>query len=254
MGEEVKLLVEGGNASPSPPLGPALAPIEWIDLGEVVSRINSKTEEFKSMEVPVTVKVDEESEQYEINVGTPPVATLIKEETGLDSLSAHPQDEKVADIFMEQCIKIAKSKIPDLNSPTLKSAVKQVVGSCASSGVLVEGEEPEEVIEEIDQGKYDEKIKNEKTELSEEQKKKLEEKREELQEEVEEKEEEWREKAEQILEEMEEEVETEEEEEEVSRDEKVERLRGEDIPHEIIVELLPKEEEESEEEIEGEEG
>lgn len=251
MGEEVKLLVEGGNASPAPPLGPALAPIEWLDLGEVVSKINESTQDFEGMEVPVTVKVDEETNDFEIEVGTPPVAAMLKRETELDTLSAHPRDEKVADIFIEQCIKIAKSKMPDLNSPTLKSSVKQVVGSCASSGVLVEGKEPEEVIKEIDQGKYDEKIKNEKTELSEEKRKKLREKKEELQEEVEEMEEKWREKAEKMLKEMEEEVE-EEEEEELSRDEKVERLKGEDIPYEIIVEFLPEEEEEEGEEEEGE--
>lgn len=249
MGKEVKLLVEGGNASPAPPLGPALAPIEWLDLGEVVSEISERTEGFEGMEVPVTVKVDEETKNFEIEVGTPPTAALIRDELDLEKLSSNPHEEKVANILIEQCIKIALAKMPDLNATTRKSAVKEIVASCLTSGVLVEDKDPREVLREIDEGKYDEEIESEKTELTEEEKRELEKEKEELQEEIEKKEEKAREKAEKLLEEMEEEMEEEEVEEvELTRDDKVERLKSEDVPMEIILELLPEEEEEAEEE------
>lgn len=249
---EIKALVEAANASAGPPLGPQLGPL-GVNIGEVVSKINEDTKEFEGMEIPVTVAVDEETNEFEIEVGTPPAAAMIKKETELDTLSPHPNEEKVSNMLIEQCIKIAKAKMSDLNSPTLKSGVKQIVGSCASSGVLVEDKDPEEVIKEIDEGKYDEEIKNEKTELTEEEKEKLEKEREEMEEKMEEKEEEWREQAEEMLERMEKEVEEDEEIEEFSRDEKVERLKAEDIPYEIIVEFLPEEEEEEEGEEDEEE-
>lgn len=246
---DINALVEAGNASAGPPLGPQLGPL-GVDIGEVVSEINKKTKDFEGMEIPVTVTVDEETNEFEVEVGTPPTAAMIKKETELEALSSHPKEDKVADMFIEQCIKIAKSKLPDLNCSNMKAAVKQVVGSCVSSGVMVEGKDPKEVLEDIDEGKHDEKIEQEKTELTEEEKEKLREKREKLKEKRKEKEEEFREKAEELLSQME----TEEEEEEVefSRDEKVRKLEGEDIPYEIIVEYLPEEEEE-EGEGEGEE-
>lgn len=245
---EINALVDAGDVSAGPPLGPQLGPL-GVNIGEVVSKINEKTKSFEGMEIPVTVKVDEDTKDFEIEVGTPPTAAMIKKEVELDTLSAHPKKEKVADLFIEQCIKIAKSKLPDLNCSELRSAVKQVVASCVSSGVLVEDKDPKEVLKEIDEGKYDEEIENEKTELTEEEKEEIRKKREELQEQMEEREEEFREKAEQILKQLEAEEAEMEEGEELTRKEKVSRMEAEDIPYEIIVDYLPEEEEE-----EGEEG
>ncbi len=245
---EINALVEAGSVSAGPPLGPQLGPL-GVDIGQVVSEINEKTKDFEGMEIPVTVKVDEDTNEFEIEVGTPPTAAMIKEEVELEALSSHPKDEKVADMFIEQCIKIAKSKLPDLNCSELKSAVKQVVGTCVSAGVMVEDKDPKKVLEEIDEGKYDEEIENEKTELTEEEKEEIRKKREELQEKMEEREEEYRENAEEILKQIEQEEK--EEEEEFSRDEKVSRLEAEEIPYEIIVEYLPEEEEEEEGEEEA---
>lgn len=241
---EIKALVEAGNASAGPPLGPQLGPL-GVNIGKIVSEINEKTEDFDGMDIPVTVKIDEETKDFEIEVGTPPTSAMIKRETGVDTLSPHPREEKVANMLIEQCIKIAKSKTPDLNAHDMKGAVKQVVGSCDSCGVLVEDKEPREVIEEINNGKYDKEIEEEKTELTEEELEELRKEREELKEEKEEKEEEWREEAERLIKEME------GAEEELSRGQKVEKLKAKDIPYEIIVEFLPEEEEEG---VEGEEG
>lgn len=251
---EISALVEAGNVSAGPPLGPQLGPL-GVNIGEVVSEINDKTQDFEGMEIPVTVKVDEDTKDFEIEVGTPPTAAMIKREVELDTLSPHPKEEKVADLFIEQCIKIAKSKLPDLNCSELKSAVKQVVASCVSSGVLVEDKNPKEVLQEIDEGKYDEEIENEKTELTEEEMEEIRKKREELQEKMEEREEEFREKAEQIMKQLEAEEKELEEGEELTREDKVSRMEAEDIPYEIIVEYLPEEEEEEEvEDGGGEEG
>lgn len=239
MTQRIKALVEAGSASAGPPLGPQLGPL-GVNIGEVVSTINQETKEFEGMQVPVTVIVDEESKDFEIEVGTPPTSAMIKEEVDLDSLSPHPEKEKVANMLIEQCIKIAKAKMPDLNAPHMKSAVKQIVGACLTSGILVEDKDPREVCREIDEGKYDEEIENEKTELTEEEKEALRKEREEMKEKMEEMEEEWREKAEQMIKEME------GGEEELSRDDMVEKLKAEEIPYEIIEDLLPEEEEEGE--------
>lgn len=246
MAQKIKALIEGGNASAGPPLGPQLGPL-GVNIGSVVSSINEETKEFEGMEVPVTVVVDDESKDFEIEVGTPPTSAMIKEEVNLDKLSPHPEKEKVANMLIEQCIKIAKAKMPDLNAPHMKSAVKQIVGACLTSGVLVEDKDPRKVVKEIDKGKYDEEIKNEKTELTEEEKEELRKEKEKMKEKMEEMEEEWKEKAEEMIKKME------GEEEEYSRDDMVEKLKAEDIPYEIIEELLPEEEgeEESEEETEA---
>ncbi len=248
---EINALVDAGDVSAGPPLGPQLGPL-GVNIGKIVSEINEKTKDFKGMEIPVTIKIDEDTKDFEIEIGTPPTAALIRDEVDLDSLSPHPKKEKVADLFIEQCIKIAKSKLPDLNCSEMKSAVKQVVGTCVSSGIMVEDKDPKEVLKEIDNGKYDEEIENEKTELTEEEKEELIQKRKELQEKMEEREEEFRNKAEQLLKEME------GEEEELDRDDKVSRLEAEEIPYEIIVEYLPEEEDEEEggeeEKVEEEEG
>lgn len=243
MSQEIQALIEGGNASAGPPLGPQLGPL-GVNIGEVVNEINEKTKEFEGMQVPVTVIVEEDSNEFEVDVGTPPVSALIKKEVNLDTLSSNPHEEKVANMRIEQCIKLGKAKMPDLNSPTLKSAVKQIVASCTTSGVLVENKDPREVIRKIDEGKYDEKIENEKTELSEEEKEELRKERERMKEQIEEQEEEWREKAEEMLNKLE------SEEEEYTRDDKVQKLKAEDIPHEIITEFLPEEDSGEEEENE----
>lgn len=159
----IKALVEGGKASPAPPLGQQLSQHK-LDIGKVISVINEKTKEFAGMQVPVEVVV--EGESFEVEVGVPPVSSLIKKELNLKKLSKAPfgtytpkEGEKVeefsANLGFEQIVKIAKLK--QLGS--LKKAVKQVLGTCLSCGVTVEGKNPKEIIEEVDSGKWDEKIK-----------------------------------------------------------------------------------------------
>lgn len=169
---EVKALVNGGKASAAPPLGPALGPL-GVNIGEVINKINEKTKVFDGMQVPITVVVDDDK-NVSVDVGTPPVSALVKKEAKVDKLSGRPNEEKVANLKIEQCIKVAKMKIDGMGTSDLKNAVKQVIGSCVTYGILIEGSEPKDAIKDVDAGKYDEPIKNEKTELTDEELKQLE--------------------------------------------------------------------------------
>lgn len=181
---EVKVLVEGGKATAAPPLGPALGPL-GVNIGQIIGAINDKTKIFAGMQVPVTVKVKEDK-TFTIDVGTPPVSALIKKEAGLEKLSGRPKDEKFANIKIEQCIKVAKMKIDVMGTSILKNAVKQIAGSCVTYGILIEGKDPKDVIKDIDNGVFDDKIKAEKTELDAKQKKEIDDDRKKLAKQVEE--------------------------------------------------------------------
>jgi large subunit ribosomal protein L11 len=158
MGKQVvKVLVEGGKASPKPPLGPQLSQLK-LDIGKVIAEINEKTKDFAGMQVPVEIIVNEDK-TYEIKVGTPPVSSLVKKELGLQKLAKEPGKEWLGDLKFEQVIKIAKMKIDSLGTRDLKKAVKQIIGSCVSFGVKVEGKTPKEILREIDEGKWDEVLK-----------------------------------------------------------------------------------------------
>jgi len=156
--KSVEVLVEGGKATAAPPLGPALGPL-GVNIGQVVSDINKKTAEFKGMQVPVKVEVDDQTKAYTISVGTPPCAELIKKEAGIPKGAGNPIKDKVADLTIEQLAKIAKMKSDALLGTTLKEKVKEVAGTCRSMGVYVEGMIADKAIEEINNNKFDEKIK-----------------------------------------------------------------------------------------------
>jgi len=153
--ETISLLVKGGAASGGPPLGPALGPM-GIPVNKVVSAINEKTAALKGMEVPVKVIIDTENKTFEIEVGTPPTSALLKKEAGIEKGTSSPI--KVSNLAIEQIIKVAKTKSEDLLGSDLKKKVKEVLGTCVSLGLEVEGKDPKEVIKEVDQGKYDKEI------------------------------------------------------------------------------------------------
>ena len=154
----LKFLIQGGEATAGPPIGPALGPL-GVNVLQVVEEINRKTSEFKGMRVPVEVVIDTDTKKFEVRVGTPTTAALIVKEAGIEKGSSQPNREFVGNLSMEQVIKIAKLKTPDMRAKTLKAAVKQVLGTCLSMGVTVEGKRAKEVIREVDAGAYDELIK-----------------------------------------------------------------------------------------------
>ena len=149
----VEVLVPGGKASPGPPLGPAIGPL-GLNVKEVVDRINEATKDFDGLSVPVKIIVKEDR-TFEIEVGIPPTSALIKRELGIEKGSSKTGKEFVGDLTMEQVIKIAKMKRSETLSLSLKAAVKEVLGTCVSMGVTVEGKKPMEVQREIDEGKID---------------------------------------------------------------------------------------------------
>ena len=107
--ETVEVYVEGGKATAAPPLGPALGPM-GVNIGQVVAEINRKTAEFKAMQVPVKVIVDSDTKKFDVTVGTPPASALIKKEAGIEKGAGNPLTDKVADLKIEQVIKISKMK------------------------------------------------------------------------------------------------------------------------------------------------
>ena len=156
----ISTLVEGGAASAGPPLGPELGPLP-ADVGEVVQAINEKTKDFEGMEVPVDVEVDEETGDFEVEVGKPPAAALIKDVVGFETGSGEPNLNKVADMSFSQACRVARMKSTDLLGMDLRGAVKEVIGSAQSMGVTIDGKEAYEVQQEIDAGEYDEELEEE---------------------------------------------------------------------------------------------
>jgi len=156
----VEALVEGGQATAGPPLGPALGPL-GVNVLAIVNKINEVTKDYAGMKVPVKVSVDTETKEFEVTVGTPTASALIVSELKVGKGSGSPKAQKIGDLSMEQLVKIAKMKRVQLLAPDIKRAVKEVLGTCVSMGVTVEGKDPKEVQAEIDEGKHDSTLKDE---------------------------------------------------------------------------------------------
>jgi large subunit ribosomal protein L11 len=159
MGEKksISALVSGGEASAGPPLGPALGPM-GLNVLQVVNTINEKTRDFPGMKVPVKVEVDTETKQFNVEVGVPPTTALIAKEGGFSKGSGTSGSDYVGDIPIENVIKIAKMKLDISYATDLKGVVKEVIGSCLSMGVRVDGKLPKDVIAEVSKGSYDDKL------------------------------------------------------------------------------------------------
>jgi len=157
MGEKktIEALVPGGQATAGPPLGPALGPL-GVNVMAIVNKINELTKDFGGMKVPVKIIVDVDTKEFEVEVGTPTTSALIVKELGIEKGSGDPGKQKVGNLTIQQVIKIAKMKSSELLAKNLKKAAKEILGSCVSMGVTVEGKDPREVQREIDEGKYDE--------------------------------------------------------------------------------------------------
>jgi large subunit ribosomal protein L11 len=151
MPREVKVLVPGGEASPGPPLGPAIGPL-GLNVKEVVDKINDATKDFSGLSVPVKIIVHEDR-SFDIEVGIPPATALIKKELGISKGSNKARHESVGNLSIDQVKRIAKMKAGEVLSYDLKNTIKEILGTCLSMGVTVEGKNPREVQKEIDEGK-----------------------------------------------------------------------------------------------------
>jgi large subunit ribosomal protein L11 len=149
----VEALIAGGQATAGPPLGPALGPL-GVNVLAIVNKINEVTKDYSGMKVPVKVIVDLETKEFEVTVGTPTVSALIVSELKVEKGSGSPKAQKVGNLSMEQIAKIAKMKRVQLLASDIKKAAKEVLGTCVSMGVTVEGKDPKEVQKEVDEGQY----------------------------------------------------------------------------------------------------
>ena len=151
----ISALVSGGEASAGPPLGPALGPM-GVNVLQVVNTINEKTKDFPGMKVPVKVDVDSETKQFTVTIGIPPTAALLIKEAGVNKGSGTAGTSYAGNISMESAVKIAKMKIDSSYSYDLRGGVKEIIGSCLSIGLTVEGKPAKQVYSDLSAVEYEE--------------------------------------------------------------------------------------------------
>jgi len=156
--QKISSLVTGGQASAGPPLGPALGPM-GVNIMQVIEAINEKTKDFDGMKVPVTVSVDTETKKWEVEIGIPSAAALVLKEAGIQKGSGTSGTDWVADVGIDTIVKVAKTKLDSSYATSLKSVAKEIVGTCLCLGIKIEGKTPKEITVEINEGKFDDKLK-----------------------------------------------------------------------------------------------
>ena len=156
----VKALVTGGSASGGPPIGPAVGPT-GINIKDVVDSVNEKTMIFKGLTVPVRIECDPETKEFEIFVETTYTASLLLKEAGVEKGTEDVAEKKIADVKLEQIITVTQAKVDKLLDKTFKNAVKTVLGTALSVGLTVEGEDPRVIQKRIENGEYNEILKEE---------------------------------------------------------------------------------------------
>lgn len=154
MADTVEVLVEGGKATPGQPLGPALGPL-GVNIPKIVAEINNKTKAFNGMKVPVKIIIDSKTKDFEIKVGTPPTTSLITKELGIEKGSGSSKSVKVGNLTMGQVVKIAQMKADSLMGKDLKNQVLEIIGTCTSMGVTIEGKDSKAIRADILAGNYD---------------------------------------------------------------------------------------------------
>jgi len=168
----IKLLIEGGDMKPGPAIAQQLGPM-GVNMGKVISTINSETKEFKGMKVPVELDVDKKTKDFTVKVFSPPTAELLKKELKLDKGSNDHKNLVVGNASIEDIIKVTKIKYTNMLEKNLKNAVKSVLGTCKSIGILVENKDPNELVKDVADGKYDKEIDRGITETPAEKRKKI---------------------------------------------------------------------------------
>lgn len=132
---KLKLLIQGGSATPAPPVGSALGQ-HGVNIMDFCKQFNAKTADRRGETVPVEITVFKDR-TFTFVLKTPPTSELIRKKINLAKGSARPHDTKVGKIKRSDVIEIAKIKLPDLNTSSLDEAIKVVAGSARSMGVDV---------------------------------------------------------------------------------------------------------------------
>lgn len=150
-------IVSGGEATGGPPIGPALGPLGF-NIMAVVNKINELTESYKGTKVPVDVTLDTDTKDFTVKVGMLSTYALVTQILGIEKGSSTPSEEYVGDISFNQLVNITRRKREGLLAASLKSAVKEVLGTCLSMGATVDGKSAREVQALIETGEYDEEL------------------------------------------------------------------------------------------------
>lgn len=158
MAEVIDVLVDGGKATPGAPLGPVLGPL-GVNIPQIVGVINEKTKAFDGMKVPVKIKIDPKTKDFEVTVGTPPTSSLIIKELGIEKGSGENKQTIAGNLTIEQAKKVAEMKKESMLGKTQKERVLEVAGTCVSMGITVNGKDPKQAQGEIKEGLWDKHFK-----------------------------------------------------------------------------------------------
>jgi large subunit ribosomal protein L11 len=134
---QIKLHLPGGQATPAPPVGPALGQ-HGLNIMDFCKAFNARTQKEQGVLTPVVVTVFADR-TYTFITKTPPASFLLRRAAGLDKGSGEPNRIKVGTVSMTQVEEIARTKMPDLNADSLTSAVNTVLGTARSMGIEVKG-------------------------------------------------------------------------------------------------------------------
>jgi large subunit ribosomal protein L11 len=136
----VKLQVKGGQANPSPPIGPALGS-KGLNIMDFCKQFNARTQEKMGMILPVLITYYKDK-SFDFVIKTPPAAIMLKDLAKVKLGSAEPNRKKVGSVSWDQVKQVAETKMPDLNCFTIESAMKMVAGTARSMGITVSGKAP----------------------------------------------------------------------------------------------------------------
>ena len=133
---KIKLQLPAGQAKPAPPVGPALGQ-HGVNIMEFCKAYNAKTQDQAGLIIPVEITVYADR-SFSFITKTPPAATLLLKEAGLEKGSGEPNSNKVGKVTRAQVQKIAEIKMPDLNAANVESAMRMVEGTARSMGITIE--------------------------------------------------------------------------------------------------------------------
>jgi large subunit ribosomal protein L11 len=136
----IKLQIRGGQANPSPPVGPALG-AAGVNIMEFCKQFNARTQDKQGKVLPVAINVYKDK-SFDFVVKTPPAAVQLLEAAKIKKGSGEPNRKKVGSVTWDQVRQIAEDKMPDLNAFSVESAMRMIAGTARSMGLTVEGDNP----------------------------------------------------------------------------------------------------------------
>jgi len=120
----VNALVDGGKATPAPPLGPSLAQFK-VNVGKIIQDINERTKDYEGMKVPVKIIIDDVTKEYKIEIGTPPVSSLIRKELGLKKIAPEKKEEEPKEAEVEEGEEAEKKEVKKVEKETEPEAAAE---------------------------------------------------------------------------------------------------------------------------------